>query len=50
MPRVPPGPNCPPGAAGREVERVMDCAREYGRYGHRDGTMILAAYRHEADC
>ena len=25
----------------REVERLMDCARKYGRYGHRDATMIL---------
>ena len=24
----------------REVERLMDCARKYGRYGHRDATMI----------
>src|SRR5262245_1154469 len=24
----------------------MDCARKYGRYGHRDATMILVAYRH----
>jgi integrase len=31
---------------GREVERLMDCARKYGRYGHRDATMILVAYRH----
>src|SRR6516165_1353148 len=30
----------------REVERLMDCAREHGRYGHRDATMILVAYRH----
>src|SRR5262249_53949371 len=30
----------------REVERLMDCARKYGRYGHRDTTMILVAYRH----
>jgi integrase len=30
----------------REVERLMDCARQYGRYGHRDATMILVAYRH----
>src|SRR5262249_10021772 len=29
-----------------EVERLMDCARKYGRYGHRDATMILVAYRH----
>ena len=25
----------------REIERLMDCARKYGRYGHRDATMIL---------
>jgi type 1 fimbriae regulatory protein FimE len=30
----------------RGVERLMDCARKYGRYGHRDATMILVAYRH----
>ena len=30
----------------REVERLMNCARKYSRYGHRDATMILAAYRH----
>src|SRR5262245_56426987 len=30
----------------REVERLMDCACKYGRYGHRDATMILVAYRH----
>ena len=30
----------------REVERLMDYARKYGRYGHRDATMILVAYRH----
>ena len=29
----------------REVERLMDCARKYGRYGHRVATMILVAYR-----
>src|SRR5215471_8628848 len=27
----------------REVERLMDCARKHGRYGHRDATMILIA-------
>src|SRR5215831_12038518 len=31
---------------GREVERLVDCARKHGRYGHRDATMILVAYRH----
>jgi site-specific recombinase XerC len=30
----------------REVERLMDCARKHGRYGHRDATMILVVYRH----
>src|SRR6516165_5431113 len=30
----------------REVERLMDCARKYSRYGHRDATIILVAYRH----
>ena len=30
----------------REVERLIDCARKYDRYGHRDATMILVAYRH----
>src|SRR5215510_8914041 len=29
-----------------EIERLMDCARKHGRYGHRDATMILVAYRH----
>jgi type 1 fimbriae regulatory protein FimB/type 1 fimbriae regulatory protein FimE len=32
--------------ARREVGRLMDCARKHGRYGHRDATMILVAYRH----
>jgi len=27
----------------REIERLMDCARKHGRYGHRDATMILVA-------
>src|SRR5262249_18435613 len=30
----------------REIDRLMDCARKYGRYGHRDATMILVAYLH----
>src|SRR5262249_50843617 len=30
----------------REVERLVNRARKHGRYGHRDGTMILVAYRH----
>ena len=28
---------------GKEIERLMDCARKHGRYGHRDATMILVA-------
>src|SRR5262249_55383307 len=30
----------------REVDRLVNCARKHGRYGHRDATMILVAYRH----
>jgi len=30
----------------REIERLKDCARKRGRYGHRDATMVLVAYRH----
>jgi len=30
----------------REIERLMDCARKHGRYGHHNATMILVAYRH----
>src|SRR5262249_10363621 len=30
----------------REVERLIEAARKHGRYGHRDATMILIAYRH----
>jgi type 1 fimbriae regulatory protein FimB/type 1 fimbriae regulatory protein FimE len=30
----------------KEIERLMDCARKHGRYGPRDATMILVAYRH----
>jgi integrase len=30
----------------REVERLMAAARKSGRYGHRDATMILIAFRH----
>src|ERR1700741_1995318 len=30
----------------REIDRLMDCARKHGRYGYRDATMILVAYRH----
>jgi site-specific recombinase XerD len=29
-----------------EVEQLMKAARQRGRYGHRDATMILVAYRH----
>src|SRR5262249_43212485 len=31
---------------GGEVEKLMEAARKPGRYGHRDATMILLAYRH----
>ena len=30
----------------REIERLMDYARQHARYGHREATMILVAYRH----
>jgi integrase len=30
----------------REIEKLMDYAREHSRYGHRDATMILVNYRH----
>jgi integrase len=30
----------------KEVEKLLDAARERGRYGHRDATMILVGYRH----
>src|SRR5690242_16325215 len=30
----------------REVEQLRDAARRRGRYGQRDATMILMAYRH----
>jgi integrase len=29
-----------------EVEKLMKAARNSGRYGHRDATLILVAYRH----
>lgn len=29
-----------------EVEKLMAAARKHSRYGHRDATLILAAYRH----
>jgi integrase len=30
----------------KEIQRLTQGARERGRYGHRDATMILVAYRH----
>src|SRR5205807_2036683 len=30
----------------KEVNRLMDAARDRGRYGHRDATMVLVAFRH----
>jgi site-specific recombinase XerD len=29
-----------------EVEKLMEATRKSSRYGHRDATMILIAYRH----
>src|SRR5262245_28827837 len=29
-----------------EVDRLMAAARKFSRYGHRDATMILIAFRH----
>jgi integrase len=31
---------------GKEIERLQEAARKRSRYGHRDATMILVAYRH----
>jgi integrase len=31
---------------GKEIERLQETARSRSRYGHRDATMILIAYRH----
>jgi integrase len=31
---------------GPEVEKLMEAARKSSRYGHRDATMLLIAYRH----
>jgi integrase len=30
----------------KEVEKLVDTARRHGRYGQRDATLILVAYRH----
>jgi integrase len=30
----------------REIEKLTDYARKHSRYGHRDSTMVLVAYRH----
>src|SRR5258707_3669617 len=30
----------------KEVDRLQDAARKHARYGHRDATAILIAYRH----
>jgi site-specific recombinase XerD len=30
----------------KEIERLQDAARKRSRYGHRDATMVLIAYRH----
>ena len=31
---------------GNEVKKLMEAAQKSSRYGHRDATMILIAYRH----
>jgi integrase len=31
---------------GKEVEKLVGAARKSSRYGHRDATMVLIAYRH----
>ena len=31
---------------GNEVKKLMEAAQKSSRYGHRDATMILVAYRH----
>jgi len=30
----------------KEIERLQEAARKRSRYGHRDATMVLVAYRH----
>ena len=30
----------------KEIDRLMNAARQVGRHGYRDSTMILVAYRH----
>ena len=32
----------------REVDKLIEAARKHGRYGHRDATMILIAYRQKS--
>jgi integrase len=34
------------GVTPAEVDLLMQTARRHGRYGHRNATMILLAYRH----
>jgi type 1 fimbriae regulatory protein FimB/type 1 fimbriae regulatory protein FimE len=34
------------GLIPKEVDRLQDAARKHSRYGHRDATAILIAYRH----
>ena len=43
------GKNLSRGLTASEMRHIVgrvDCARKHGRYGHRDATMILVAYRH----
>ena len=34
----------------REIDRLMDCARKHGRYGHRDATMIPPGQERNPQC
>src|SRR5207344_3639233 len=48
VPRRPPNSELRPREylTEREIERLQETARKRSRYGHRDATMILIAYRH----
>jgi|SRR5215467_6446969 len=35
-----------PDITEREIERLIEAASKHGRYGHRDATAILIAFRH----
>jgi integrase len=48
VPRRPPNSELRPREylTEKEIERLQEAARKRSRYGHRDATMILVAYRH----